>query len=231
MDIKIPEYGFEAQWNLTTDGSLWIISPDSVREIGCIHTCQGLEVDYIGVIIGSDLIVRNGKIITDATKRDGRDRTIMGYKKLLKENPGHAGKVIDEIVKNTYRTLMTRGQKGCYLFCTDRETNEYFSNLIDQTRQVREITLEEQYPELNLRILPAKDVKPYENSVPVYNLKVAAGDFSQYQSSGDFDWVELPEHIRMSNEYFVAQVVGESMNRRIPKWLMVPFQSRLRWLT
>src|SRR5690606_40461513 len=68
----------------------------------------------------------------------------------------------------------------------------------------------------NLRILPAKEAKPYVNSVPVYNLKVAAGDFSQYQSSGDFDWVELPEHIRMSNDYFVAQVVGESMNRRIP---------------
>jgi DUF2075 family protein len=216
MDIQIPEYGFEAQWNLTTDGSLWIISPESVREIGCIHTCQGLEVDYIGVIIGPDLIVRNGKIITDASKRDGRDKTIRGYKKLLKENPRDAARVVDDIVKNTYRTLMTRGQKGCYLFCTDRETNEYFSNLIDQAHQVREITLEEKYPGLNLRILPAKEVKPYVNSVPVYNLKVAAGDFSEYQSSGDFDWVELPEHIRISNEYFVAQVVGESMNRRIP---------------
>ncbi|MCD8521395.1 MAG: DUF2075 domain-containing protein [Saccharospirillaceae bacterium] len=216
MDIQIPEYGFEAQWNLTTDGSLWIISPESVREIGCIHTCQGLEVDYIGVIIGPDLIVRNGKIITDASKRDGRDKTIRGYKKLLKEKPNEAAKAADDIIKNTYRTLMTRGQKGCYLFCADPETNEYFSSLIDQARQVREITLEEKYPGLSLRILPAKDVKPYVNSVPVYNLKVAAGDFSEYQSSGDFDWVELPEHIRISNGYFVAQVVGESMNRRIP---------------
>lgn len=216
MDIQIPEYGFEAQWNLTTDGSLWIISPESVREIGCIHTCQGLEVDYIGVIIGPDLIVRNGKIITDASKRDGRDKTIRGYKKLLKENPRDAARVVDDIVKNTYRTLMTRGQKGCYLFCTDRETSDYFSSLIARARQAREITLEEKYPGLNLRILSAKEVKPYVNSVPVYNLKVAAGDFSEYQSSGDFDWVELPEHIRISNDYFVVQVVGESMNRRIP---------------
>lgn len=216
MDIQIPEYGFEAQWNLATDGSLWIVSPESVREIGCIHTCQGLEVDYIGVIIGPDLIVRNGEIITDAGKRDGRDKTIRGYKKLLKENPVDAARVIDDIIKNTYRTLMTRGQKGCYIFCTDRETNEYFSNLIDRVRQVREITLEEKYPGLNLRILPVKDVKPYINSVPVYNLKVAAGDFSECQSLGDFDWVELPEHIRISNGYFVAQVLGESMNRRIP---------------
>src|SRR5690606_35754237 len=101
-DIQIPEYGFEAQWNLATDGSLWIVSPESVREIGCIHTCQGLEVDYIGVIIGPDLIVRNGEIITDAGKRDGRDKTIRGYKKLLKEKPGEAARVIDDIIKNTY---------------------------------------------------------------------------------------------------------------------------------
>ncbi len=216
IDIKIPEYGFEAQWNLTTDGSLWIISPESVREVGCIHTCQGLEVDYIGVIIGPDLIVRDGKIITDAGKRDGRDKTIRGYKKLLKEKPEQARKVADDIIKNTYRTLMTRGQKGCYLFCTDPETNEYFSNVINEARQAREIKLEEKYPGLSLRILPEKEVKPYINSVPIYNLKIAAGDFSEYQSSGDFDWVELPEHIRMSNDYFVAQIVGESMNRRIP---------------
>jgi len=216
MDIKIPEYGFEAQWNLTTDGSLWIVSPESVREIGCIHTCQGLEVDYIGVIIGPDLIVRNGQIITDATKRDGRDSTVRGYKRLFKEKPSEAVKLADDIVKNTYRTLMTRGQKGCYLFCTDPETNEYFSALIDQTRQVREITLEEKYPGLNLRILPKDEVIPYINSVPIYDLKVAAGDFSEYQIAGDFDWVELPEHFRLAEGYFVAQVLGESMNRRIP---------------
>ncbi len=41
-----------------THGSKWIIDPNSVNEVGCIHTCQGLEVDYVGVIIGDDLIVR-----------------------------------------------------------------------------------------------------------------------------------------------------------------------------
>ena len=216
VDIQILEYGFEAQWNLSTDGNLWIISPESVRQIGCIHTCQGLEVDYVGVIIGPDLVVRNGQVITDARKRDGRDKTIRGYKKLLKEKPEEAARVTDDIIKNTYRTLMTRGQKGCYLFCTDRETNKYFSNLIDQARQSREICLEEKYPGLNLRIVPAEEVKPYINSVPVFNLKIAAGDFSDYQTADDLDWVELPDHFRISNGYFVAQVLGESMNRRIP---------------
>lgn len=216
MDINIPEYQFEAQWNLTNDGSLWIISPESVKEIGCIHTCQGLEVDYIGVIIGPDLVVRNGQVVTDAGKRDGGDNTIKGHKKLAKEKPEEAARITDEIIKNTYRTLMTRGQKGCYLFCTDQETNEYFAMMIDQTRRIRELTLEEKYPGLNLRVLPPQEVKPYINSVPIYNLKIAAGDFSEYQTAGDFNWVELPEHIRIAEGYFVAQVLGESMNRRIP---------------
>ncbi len=41
------------QWNLTDDGSLWIVKPDSVNEVGCIHTCQGLDLDYVGVIVGT----------------------------------------------------------------------------------------------------------------------------------------------------------------------------------
>lgn len=227
MDIKIPEYQFEAQWNLETDGSLWIISKASVKEIGCIHTCQGLEVDYIGVIIGSDFVVRNGKVITDAGKRDGGDNTIKGYKKLSKEKPEEAARVTDDIIKNTYRTLMTRGQKGCYLFCTDPETNDYFAKMIDRAREVRELTLEEKYPSLSLRILPIQEVKPYINAVPVYNLKVAAGDFSNYQLAGEFDWVELPEHIRIAEGYFVVQVLGESMNKRIPNGSWCLFKTDL----
>ena len=118
------------QWNLDTDGSLWILSPDSINQIGCIHTCQGLELDYVGVIIGPDLIVRDGIILTDATKRSRNDSSVKGAKKLLRDDHQSAKKVIDSIIKNTYRTLMTRGMKGCYLYCTDHETSDYFLNAL-----------------------------------------------------------------------------------------------------
>ena len=127
MDIVIPEYKFEAQWNLTKDGSLWIMAEESVREIGCIHTCQGLELDHIGVIIGPDLLVRDGKVITEATMRSKMDSSIKGYKKLFSEAPDVAKEKADRIIKNTYRTLMTRGQKSCHFFSCDEETNEYFA--------------------------------------------------------------------------------------------------------
>ncbi len=125
-DISFPKYNFQMKWNLTEDGSLWIINSNSVNEIGCIHTCQGLEVDYVGVIVGEDLIVRNGKIVTDASKRAKQDNSVKGYKKLLKENPIKTERLLDQIIKNTYRTLMTRGMKGCYVYFVDKQTELYF---------------------------------------------------------------------------------------------------------
>ena len=130
FDIVIGEH-YERKWNLDTDGSLWIVAPDSIEQVGCIHTCQGLEVDYIGVIIGPDLIVRDGRIVTTPEERDRHDKSIRGYKTRLKTEGMYVRAEVDLIIKNTYRTLMTRGMKGCYVFCTDEETREYFRQLID----------------------------------------------------------------------------------------------------
>ena len=129
-DIVFPEYDFKMKWNLTDYGSTWIISPTSVNEIGCIHTCQGLEVDYIGVIVGDDFIVRNGQVITDASKRASSDSSVRGYKKLLAEKPIEGKQMLDLVIKNTYRTLMTRGMKGCYVWFVDEETRRFFQDSI-----------------------------------------------------------------------------------------------------
>ena len=85
----------------------------------------GLEFDYVGVIIGDDLRYENGKVITDFTKRAKTDQSLKGIKTLFKENPEKAQAVADEIIKNTYRTLMTRGMKGCYVYCTDKKLAVY----------------------------------------------------------------------------------------------------------
>ena len=123
-DITIPEYNFAMSWNLG-NSETWAIDEDPVNEIGCIHTSQGLEFDYVGVIIGDDLKYRDGKIITDYTKRASTDQSLKGINKLAKENPEEAKRVADEIIKNTYRTLLSRGQKGCYIYCTDSELKDY----------------------------------------------------------------------------------------------------------
>ncbi len=94
-------------------------SPNSVHEVGCIHTCQGLELDYVGVIVGPDFIVRNGRVRTVPEARARQDQSLKGYGALLAAEPVEAKARADLIIKNTYRTLMTRGMTGCYVFCTD----------------------------------------------------------------------------------------------------------------
>lgn len=129
-DITIPEYNFGMSWNLG-NSSTWAIDKDSVNEIGCIHTCQGLEFDYVGVIIGDDLRLENGKVVTDYKMRAKTDQSIKGINKIAKEDgEDRAKELADNIIKNTYRTLMTRGMKGCYVYCTDKKLAEYLKNNI-----------------------------------------------------------------------------------------------------
>lgn len=215
IDIEFPDTDFRMRWNLNTDGNLWIVMPESASEVGCIHTCQGLELDYVGVIIGPDLIVRDGRVVTDASKRSKNDHSVRGLKKLRKDDPERARELADLVVKNTYRTLMTRGQKGCLLYCTDPETQEYFASFCRsaRTEALRRRPLYEGIP---LEILEESAVEPYVNAVPVFDLRVAAGDFTESRVPGDCEWASLPEPFVAREGYFVAQVRGESMNRRIP---------------
>ncbi|MBI2134967.1 DUF2075 domain-containing protein [Candidatus Woesearchaeota archaeon] len=128
-DIFIPEFKFSMSWNLGNT-STWAIDKESVNEIGCIHTSQGLEFDYVGVIIGPDLRYKSNKIITDYKKRAKTDHSLKGIKKIAEKYPDKANKIADEIIKNTYRTLMTRGQKGCYIYCCDKGLQEYIKSRI-----------------------------------------------------------------------------------------------------
>lgn len=127
-DIQIGDFGMS--WNLGSS-STWAIDSESVNEIGCIHTCQGLEFDYVGVIIGEDLRYDNG-IITDFTKRARTDQSIKGLKGLYKKDKEEALKIADKIIKNTYRTLLTRGQKGCYIYCVDEHLKSYLKERLNK---------------------------------------------------------------------------------------------------
>ena len=121
IDIKL-ENGFEAQWNFSNTQT-WAIDEDSFEQVGCIHTSQGLEFDYCGVIIGQDLVYRNGKVITDYHKRAKTDQSLRG---------NNDPEIADKIIKNTYKTLLSRGQKGCFIYCEDKELNSYIKKNIKQ---------------------------------------------------------------------------------------------------
>ena len=114
IDIKL-ENGFEAQWNFSNT-STWAIDEDSFEQVGCIHTSQGLEFDYCGVIIGKDLVYKHDRVMTDASKRAKTDQSLRG---------NHSQMLADKIIRNTYKTLLSRGQKGCFVYCEDKALSEY----------------------------------------------------------------------------------------------------------
>lgn len=124
--LKLANYWnvFEAQWNLKDDG-IWAINPMSFEQVGCIHTAQGLEFDYVGVLIGKDLKfdTSTGHVITDQTAISKDDKS-SGIRSC------HDLELVHRLIINTYKTLLTRGQKGCFVYCEDYSLREYIESAI-----------------------------------------------------------------------------------------------------
>lgn len=123
-DILLPG-GFRAKWNLEND-DIWAVNPESFEEVGCIHTAQGLEFDYVGVLIGKDLRydTNSGNVITDKSRISKDDKS----SGIRSSNDAQARR----LTLNTYKTLLTRGQKGCYVYCEDQALSEYMKRKAGQ---------------------------------------------------------------------------------------------------
>ena len=119
-DIML-EGNFKAKWNLEND-KIWAINPDSFEEIGCIHTAQGLEFDYVGVFIGKDLTYNTATRLIETHKEAiSNDDKSSGIRSAA---PAKA----HQLILNTYKTLLTRGQKGCYVYCEDKELRDHIKS-------------------------------------------------------------------------------------------------------
>lgn len=125
IDIVIGD--FSAQWNKT---KAFATDIKAVNEVGCIHTTQGMEFEYVGLIIGDDFLYRDGKIITDYSKHpSGANEFKRPHQRKVKPED-HL--IIDKLIRNTYRVLLSRAQKGCYIYCMDRELREYIKEKIKE---------------------------------------------------------------------------------------------------
>lgn len=119
-DIIIGD-NFTARWNLEND-KVWAINPDSFEEVGCIHTAQGLEFDYVGVIIGKDLMFNPiTSLIETHREYISRDDNSSGIRTAPQQRA-------HQLILNTYKTLLTRGQKGCYIYCENKELRDYIKS-------------------------------------------------------------------------------------------------------
>lgn len=196
FDIEIE--GYKLQWNRVNID--WINTADPEVEVGCIHTTQGYDLNYAGIIFGHEITYNHELNKIEIISENYHDRN------------GSAGIKDEEKLKayiiNIYKTIMYRGIKGTFLYACDENLRAYLSSILN--RQPSD-TLTPKW-----KILEFEKVKPYENALPLYDIQVAAGEFSEPQLHSELTWLECPENLKIRSGDFVCKVVGESMNKVIP---------------
>lgn len=193
IDIEIE--GIKFQWNQTDKD--WINSPNAFKEIGCIHTTQGYDLNYTGVIFGREISYNKS---THKIEIDPSHYFDINGKKGIPDPED-----LKSFIINIYKTIMYRGIKGTFVYACNENLREYLKQHITSYQK-----------ELPFRVLPVDEVKPYINSIPLVDIYAAAGKFSDLQIHSDFQWIELPFNISAKKGHFVCQVRGESMNKKIP---------------
>ena len=102
----------------------WLYDTKSFDDVGCIHTCQGLDMQYCGVIIGKDVRYENGEVIFDQTKMAKSDHT-SGIRTCKDKE------LTKRLIRNTYNVLLTRGMRGTYIYCENEELRAYIKKELE----------------------------------------------------------------------------------------------------
>lgn len=185
----------EFKWNSISND--WVNSENAINEVGCIHTTQGYDLNYAGIIFGNEISydkIKNEIIIIPENYHDKNGKQSI-------TNPDE----LKKFIINIYKTILLRGIKGTYIYACDKDLREYLRNFIESH-------------ESSIHEVPALKISEdkFEDSLPLYDLKAAAGSFSDLQTVDGFKWIELPLGYRNSTDLFACYVIGESMNKIIP---------------
>lgn len=101
---------------------LWSTADGGFEQVGCVYTAQGFEYDWNGVIIGPDLVVRDGKLVT--VRSESRDPAL--------KNRTVSDAEADRLIRNTYKVLLTRGLMGTYIYAVDPGTQAFLTSLVEE---------------------------------------------------------------------------------------------------
>ena len=196
FDIQIG--ATQLQWNSTSID--FINSANAINEVGCIHTTQGYDLNYAGIIFGNEISYDKQKNEIIVRKENYHDKN--GKQSIV--NPDE----LKAFIINIYKTIMLRGIKGTYVYACDPDLQEYLARYIP-AKESTPTPKEVQY-------IPIEEVQPFINAIPLYDLDVAAGEFGAFQKVEDISWIVPPDGRRASKNLFACKVVGESMNKIIP---------------
>lgn len=188
--------------------SLWAHDPNGIDQVGCIYTAQGFEFDYVGVIFGDDLVYDFDQQKWIGNKENSSDSVVKRSKDQFAD-----------LVKNTYRVLLSRGMKGCYVYFMDKDTERFFKSRIEKSEHFideQEIK-DDTFITIPSRILTAiEEEEKFREYLPVYSLKAAAGKFGDGSDVHEEGWMEVSIGQKLNERMFIVKVVGHSMEPLIP---------------
>ncbi|MEV4225357.1 DUF2075 domain-containing protein [Nonomuraea sp. NPDC049725] len=127
-DVRVGDWA--RPWNVKGDravgnapaSALWATADGGFEQVGCVYTAQGFEYDWNGVIFGPDLVYRDGKLVT--VRSASKDPALM--------KKGVSDEQADQLIRNTYKVLLTRGMMGTALYSVDPATQEFLAGLLEQ---------------------------------------------------------------------------------------------------
>ena len=125
-DIRID--GMEFRWNSTQNN--WIGSKNAPEEVGSIYTVQGDDLNYVGIIIGNDLLYRNGKLIFNREACADSGAMKRSQRQVADNEQVSEDDMLEQILR-TYRILMNRAVKGVYIYACDEELKHYLTDYFD----------------------------------------------------------------------------------------------------
>lgn len=193
-DIEIES--IKLKWNSTAID--YINSDIDAQEVGCIHTTQGYDLNYAAIILGPEIIYNPISKEIEIVKENYKDRNGTAT---IKDNA-----ILKDYVANIYKTIMLRGILGCYIYVCDENLRNYFRKHIYLFKENKNRIIE---------IVNSKEIKliPFENSVPLYSLKVAAGEFKFNESLPEEKFILVPNGVKITQDHFACKIIGNSMNK------------------
>jgi len=201
-DIEIG--GVQLRWNSTNKD--WINTQGAESEVGCIHTTQGYDLNYTGVIFGHE--IRYDEKLDQIVIEKGNYHDKLGKQTIKDPNE------LKQYILNIYRTIMLRGIRGTFVYACNDELRNYLKRHVESYKS-------------NVIAFPksGEPLEPYVNAVPLYDLRAAAGGFSALQQVEHENWVPVPDGMPVGKSIFACHVVGESMNKIIPDGAICLFRS------
>jgi DUF2075 family protein len=188
--------GLKFQWN--HDNIEFILKDGNAEQIGCIHTTQGYDLNYVGLIFGPEIILNPDTNQIEILKENYYDTN--GQNTITDIN------VLKQYIINIYKTIMLRGILGSYIYVSDENLRNYFKKHIHAFKESKIQVIEP---------VETKEIEliPFENSVPLYSLKVAAGEFLLNESYPDEKFILVPEGVTITKDHFACKISGNSMNK------------------